>query len=301
MRRSPKRHQQVILTQGLHARLHVGLFSRHLQWTSVEHAIDVTRQIGFDAIEWAVRPGGHISPERVETDLPKVVESTRKAGLAVTMIATAIQDARSPYADAIVRTAHGLGIRYYRGGMFRYDYGRDIEQQLEALKPRVATLVDLNRQHGMTIAYHTHSGAGNIGGNVWDLWMVIKQFDPAVIGLNYDTAHATSRGGPIGWTDAAHAALPYIRGLAVKDFNWKRAADGTWTVEFCPIGAGMVDFTRVFALLKSGGFSGPINIHLEHSNLLGSDVGTWTLDMPRERFVTIVKRDLDQVRTLMRD
>jgi len=163
------------------ARLQVGLFSRHLQWTNVERAIDVTRQIGFDAIEWAVRPGGHISPERVETDLPKVVESSRKAGLAVTMIATAILDARSPYAEAILRTAQGLGIRYYRGGMFRYDYHGDLEQQLDALKPRVATLVELNQKYGMTIAYHTHSGPGNIGGNVWDLWTVIKQFDPEII------------------------------------------------------------------------------------------------------------------------
>src|SRR6185295_6970015 len=74
------------------ATLPVGLFSRHLQWTSVERAVEIAREIGFDAIEWAVRPGGHISPERVETDLPKVVALTRQAGLAVSMIATAILD-----------------------------------------------------------------------------------------------------------------------------------------------------------------------------------------------------------------
>jgi len=282
------------------ARLQVGLFSRHLQWTNVERAIDVTRQIGFDAIEWAVRPGGHISPERVETDLPKVVESSRKAGLAVTMIATAILDARSPYAEAILRTAQGLGIRYYRGGMFRYDYRGDLEQQLDALKPRVATLVELNQKYGMTIAYHTHSGPGNIGGNVWDLWTVIKQFDPEIIALNYDTGHTTARGG-IGWIDAARVALKYIRCLAIKDVAWKRRPDGTWVSEFCPIGAGMVDFKGVFTLLRSGGFRGPINIHIEHDNLLGSDVGTWTLDMSRDRFMTIVKYDLDQVRRLMKE
>ena len=147
----------------------VGLFSRHLQWTGVEEAIDVTRQIGFDAIEWAVRPGGHISPERVEIDLPKVVDLTRKAGLAVPMIATAILDAQSPHVDAILRTAHGLGIRDYRGGMFTYDYTGDLERQLDALKPRVASLAALNQKYGMTVAYHTHSGRGNIGGGVWDL------------------------------------------------------------------------------------------------------------------------------------
>lgn len=282
------------------AKLQVGLFSRHLQWTNVEDAIDITRQIGFDAIEWAVRPGGHISPERVETDLPKVVELTRKAGLACPMIATAILDAHSPHAENILRAAHGLGIRFYRGGMFRYDYNGNLAKQLDALKPRIATLVDLNRKYGMTIAYHTHSGRGNIGGNVWDLWMVIRQFDPDLVALNYDTAHTTARGGT-GWVEAAHVALEYIRCLAVKDFTWQRRRDGTWDVEFCPIGAGMVDFKGVFGLLASAGFKGPINIHLEHDGLLGSDIGTWKLDMPRERFIKIVQYDLDRVRTLMKD
>ena len=151
----------------------------------------------------------------------------------------------------------------------------------------------------MTIAYHTHSGRGNIGGNVWDLWMVIRQFDPQIIGLNYDTGHTTSRGG-YGWIDAAQVALKYIRCLAIKDFAWKRRGDGTWAVEFCPVGAGMVDFKAVFTLLRSAGFSGPINIHLEHDDLLGSDVGTWTLNMSRDRFVAIARHDLDQVRTLLK-
>jgi len=289
-----------VVEQNASRTLRVGLFSRHLQWTSVEDAIDVAHHIGFDAIEWAVRPGGHIDPARVETDLPKVVELTRNAGLSVPMIATDIVDAQSPRVEAILETAHGLGMRYYRSAMFRYDYTSDLERQLEALKPRVAALADLNRQHSMTIAYHTHSGRGNIGGNVWDLWLVIRSLDPQLVALNYDTAHTAIRGGN-GWADAAHAALKYIRCLAVKDFTWTRAANGTAVAEFCPLGTGMVDFKAVFALLRSASFNGPINLHLEHSNLLGSDVGKWKLDITRDRFIAIVKRDLDALRTMLRD
>ena len=279
--------------------MRVGLFSRHLQWTGVEDAIDVARRIGFDAIEWAVRPGGHITPQRVESELPKVVELTRQAGLAVPMIATAILDARSPRVEAILETAHGLGVTFYRAGSFRYDYSGDLLQQLEALKPRVASLLELNHKYQISVAYHTHSGLGNVGGNVWDLLTVIKPLDPRLVCLNYDTAHATIRNGAIGWTDAAHAALPYIRSLAVKDFRWARRPDRTWAVEYCPIGDGMVDFKGVFALLKSARFDGPINVHLEHDDLLGSDVGTWKLAMPRQRFIDITKRDLDAVRKLV--
>ena len=278
-------------------RLQVGIVSRHLQWTNLEDAIALAAEAGFDAIEWNVRAGGHVTPERVEQELPRAVELTRKAGLAVVMITTSIQDARSPHAEAILRAAHGLGIRYYRGGeYFRYDYTRDLSAQLEALKPRIAGLAELNRTYATTWAYHTHSAPGMIGGNIWDIWSVIKDFDPAVIGLNYDTGHATARGG-VGWVDAAHVAHRHIACLAIKDVKWERRADGRWASEFCPVGEGMVDFAAVFAFLKSIRFAGPVNIHYEHHGLLGTDVGTWKLEMPRREFLDVVKRDLERIRT----
>ena len=68
------------------ARLQVGIVSRHLQWTTLEDAIELAHRAGYDAIEWNVRTGGHVPPDRVEEMLPRAVELTRKAGLAVPMI-----------------------------------------------------------------------------------------------------------------------------------------------------------------------------------------------------------------------
>jgi L-ribulose-5-phosphate 3-epimerase len=279
--------------------LQVGIVSRHLQWTDLDGAIAVAKEAGFDAIEWNVRKGGHVAPERVEQELPRAVEATRQAGLAATMITTSIQDAQTPYAEAILRTAKALGIRYYRGGeYFRYDYKGDLLQQIEALKPRIASLAALNQKYGTTWAYHTHSAPGMIGGNVWDIWSAIKDFDPASIGLNYDTGHTTARGGA-GWIDAAHVAQRHIACLAIKDVTWQRRPDGRWATEFCPVGEGMVDFKAVFGYLKSVGFAGPVNIHYEHHGLLGTDLGTWKLAMPRVEFLGIVTKDLVTLRRLM--
>jgi len=274
----------------------VGLVSRHVQWTGLEDAIDLAAQIGFDSIEWNVREGGHIEPSRVERELPHAVELTRKAGLAVTMITTSIQDAKSPHAEAILQTMSGLGIRYYRGGQyFRYDYAADVWQQLQALKPRMAGLAALNEKYKTTVAYHTHSGGGTIGGNIWDFWEVIRDLDPRTVGLNYDIGHATARGGN-GWIDAAHVVADRISALAIKDFLWVRSPKGGWRAEWCPLGEGMIDLHRLFTLLKGHGFTGPINIHYEHNDLLGTDVGKWKLSMTRERFIEIVAKDLRYVR-----
>lgn len=287
----------------------IGLVSRHVQWTDLEGAIDVARRIGFDEIEWNVRAGAHILPERVEKDLPRAVDLTRKAGLEVRMITTSIQDAASPHAEAIIETASGLGIKVYRGGQyFRYDYTADLKQQLEALKPRVATLAALNEKHGTTVAYHTHSSRGIIGGNIWDFWTVLRDFDPRLVGLNYDIGHATARGG-LGWVDGAHVVAPMIRAAAIKDFRWtkghrdqdralraKEPDTAAWGVDWQPLGEGMVDFPRFFTFLKTINFSGPTNLHLEHNDLLGTDVGTWKLHITPARFIEIVKKDLDYLR-----
>jgi L-ribulose-5-phosphate 3-epimerase len=281
--------------------LKIGIVSRHLQWAPLEEAIDVSAALGFDAIEWNVRTGGHVDPARVEHELPRVVERTKKAGLAVEMITTSIQDAKSPHVEAILQTASGLGIRHYRGGQyFRYDYARDVWQQLQDLKPRVAALAELNAKYGTTVAYHTHSGAGNIGGNIWDFWEVIKDFEPRVVGLNYDIGHAAARGGS-GWIDGAHLVARHITALAVKDARWAPSPKGGWRAEFVPLGDGIIDLKRTLDVLKRVNFDGPINIHYEHNELLGTDLGKWTLPMPRERFMTIVGKDLAYVRQQVRE
>lgn len=282
-------------------KLKVGIVSRHLQWTSVEDAIELAKTAGYDAIEWNVRTGGHVSPDRVERDLPRVIELTRKAGLVTPMITTSIQESSSPHAEAILGTAHGLGIRFYRGGQyFRYDYKAPLLPQIDALKPRIASLVALNQKYGMTWAYHTHSGNGNIGGNVWDIWMAIREFDPSLIALNYDTAHTAIRGGN-GWIDAARVALPFIKCVAIKDPHWEQVPGRGWVPEFVPLGEGLVDFKARFELLKSAGFDGPVNVHFEHHGLLGTNVGTWKLEMPRAEFLAIIKQDLDRLRAAMRE
>jgi L-ribulose-5-phosphate 3-epimerase len=273
----------------------IGIVSRHLQWTDLDGAVAVAKEAGFDAIEWNVRKGGHVAPERVEQELPRAIEATRKAGLAATMITTSIQDAQSPFAEPILRAAHAANIRWYRGGeYFRYDYAKPLIPQLEALKPRLAGLAALNRKYGTTWAYHTHSAPGMIGGGVWDIWQAIRDFDPASIALNFDIGHATARNGA-GWIDAATVVAPFIAALAVKDARWEKGSRG-WRAEFVPIGEGIIDLTRMAGVLDRVGFAGPINIHYEHSGLLGTDLGTWTLPITRERFLEIVRKDLEAVR-----
>src|SRR5579862_1257819 len=152
----------------------VCIFSKHLQWLSIGDAAALAAEAGYDGVDITVRDGGHVEPERAADELPAAVQAVRKAGLEVPMITAGIVDARSPHAEAILRTAKALGIRHYRWGGFSLDARQSIPQQIADAKPRVRELAALNKQYGICAMYHTHSGAGLLGASIWDLYLLLK-------------------------------------------------------------------------------------------------------------------------------
>ncbi len=200
-------------------KLTVDAYSRHLQWlrTADEVAAAVV-EMAFDGLDITVRPyPGHVNPEKVAEELPPFVNTIRKHGLQVRTITCPITDADSPNAEAILATASSLGITHYWWGTFRYEQGKPVMPQLEALKPRVAKLAALNAKYKMTAMYHTYSGSGTVGAAIWDLLYVLKEFDPKQVGFHYDIGHMTNAGGNGTWALNMRAAGPYIAGISAKD------------------------------------------------------------------------------------
>lgn len=246
------------------AKLKVSVFSKHLQFLADEALADRTAEIGFDGIDLAVRKGGHVDPSRVRSDLPKLVGIIRHRGLEVTMLTTDIVDTDTPYAEEILRSMSELGIRHYRWGGFKYDTTRAIPQQLDALKPRIAKLAALNARYKATAMYHTHSGINLVGAPIWDLYILLKDFDPDAVAVNYDIGHATVEGGFGGWIDSFNVVRSHLRGVAVKDFLWAKDAKGNWRPEWTPIGQGMVRLPQFFEMLAAARFAGPLQMHFEY-------------------------------------
>jgi L-ribulose-5-phosphate 3-epimerase len=280
--------------------LKICVFSKHFQWTDVTEAAALAKQIGFDGIDLTVRKAGHVLPENVERDLPKAIEIIRKEGLLAPMITAEIVDAKTPHAEAILRTASGLGIHHYRWGDFPYDYARPLADQLEEMKPRVAALAQLNEKYKMAAMYHTHSGLRRVGAPIWDLWYVLKDMDPRWVGINYDIGHATVEGGVAGWVDSARLIRKFMRGVALKDFKWGQNARGQWAPQWCAAGEGMVNFAGFFEILKTQNFNGPVQLHFEYPGLGGADGGKPKLEIPKEKLVAQMRKDLEHVKKLMR-
>jgi sugar phosphate isomerase/epimerase len=280
-------------------KLKVASFSKHLQVLQGEALAAGAAEIGFDGIDLAVRKGGHVEPARVRQDLPKLVATIRSHGLEVPMLTTDIVDAETPYTEDVLKTMSELGIRHYRWGTFRYDADRPIAKQLDELKPRVAKLAALNSRYQTGAMYHTHSGIGLVGASIWDLYIVLKDLDPQAVGVNYDIGHATIEGGFGGWINSLRITGPHLRGVAVKDFLWEKDKKG-WKANFKPLGTGMAHLPQFFSMLATAHFSGPLQLHFEYP-LGGAEGGKSSIAIPKEEVFAAMKRDLQQLRSYLKD
>jgi len=276
-------------------RLKVAIFSKHLQFLQGEALAKAAADIGFDGIDITVRKGGHVQPERVQQDLPPLVRIIRRHGLGVPMITADIVDAQSPFAADILRTMADLEIRNYRWGGFRYVAGQPYPAQLDRMKPRIAQLAALNSRYHACAMYHTHSGTGVVGASIWDLYILLKDFDPHAVGVNYDVGHAVIEGGVGGWIDSFHITGPHLRGIAVKDFIWARDSTGNWKPQWKPLGEGMVHLPQFFTMVAEAGFAGPLQLHFEYR--LGGETNTSGTGVTDPALVfTDMKRDLAKLR-----
>ena len=279
-------------------KLKVAVFSKHLQFVQGEELAKAAAGVGFDGIDIALRKGGHIEPATVAKDLPALVAILRQHELEVPMVTTDIADTETPFAEDILKAASALGIRNYRFGAYKWDAAKPYDAQLEAMKPRLAKLAALNARYGMCAMYHTHSGVGVVGASIWDLWYLMRDLDPAAIGINFDVEHATIEGGLGGWIDSFKIAGKYLRGIAIKDFAWGKDAKGVAQAQWKPIGEGMVKLPQFFGMVAETPFSGPVQMHYEYP-LGGANNGNRTITIPKEDVFAAMKKDLDKTRAMM--
>ena len=275
----------------------VNIFSKHLQWLDYRGMAETAAEVGFDGVDLTVRPKGHAEPERVEDDLPRAVEAVKKAGLRVEMIVSSAGDPRDERTEAILKTAGGLGIQYYRMAYFRYDTTRDIRTQLLELKPAFRDLAAMNKQYGIAATHQNHAGEKYVGAALWDLHTLIRDLDPRWIGSQYDIRHATAEGGTT-WTVSLRLLSKFINTLAIKDFVWAKS-NGKWRTQNVPLGEGMVDFAKFAGMLKQLKVIVPMSLHIEYP-IAGADHGAKTLTGDKSIVLNAMRRDLTFCRNLIK-
>ncbi|MBE0536491.1 MAG: sugar phosphate isomerase/epimerase [Phycisphaerae bacterium] len=270
------------------------LFSKHLQWLDYERMSEAAAALELDGLDLTVRPGGHVQPERVKEDLPRAVEAMKKAGLTIDMMTTGINDPRDKHTRAVLETAAALGFKHYRMGYFKYDLNHSIPEQLDEWRPMFKDLAAMNKHYRLHGAYQNHAGRNYLGAPIWDLWQLIGRIEPQELGCQFDIRHATVEGGQ-AWPIDFKLIAPHITSIIAKDFYWENSGSG-WNPVNCPLGAGMVQFSQYFDMVKRNQVAGPLSLHLEY-NLGGAEHGRQPTTMSEKNVFDAIGRDLTKVKT----
>ena len=276
-------------------KMKICIFSKQLQWLDFNDMASAVAEMGFDGIDLTVRSNGHVLPERVGEDLPKAVEAANKSGIKILMISTDIQDAKSPQADTILKTASSLGIHYYRSGGLNYKKDLDMSDNLDQIKPKFISLAGLNKKYGLHSDYLNHSGEG-FGASLWDLWITLRDLDPKYVGSQFDVKHA-SIDGPFSWPITFKLLHKYIKTLCIRDFRWDKRND-IWDIQPVPLGEGMVDFKKYFNVIKQFQISGPISLMCDY-DLGGAENGQKKLTKPGNEVLQAMKKDLNSLKQFL--
>ena len=235
------------------------VFTKPFQSLSYDDLADIIAELGFDGIEGTIRPGGHITPEQVPDELPKMVEALRKRKLELTIMASGINNANDKLNIQQLQVAARLGVKRYRMGYYKYDLKKPVRKQLDELRPTLKDLVALNKELGMQAIYQNHSGSNYVGAPLWDLHELFKEHNPKHLAVGLDMAHVTAE-GTRSWPIQANLVRAHIGALYVKSFRWENNKRRN-----CPLNEGIVDPKYPRQLIKSG-FKGPINLHEEYIN-----------------------------------
>lgn len=277
-----------------HATININMFSKGLEWMDYDALTDTLVAAGFNGIDLTVRGGGHVLPENVERDLPKIVEIAKAKGLAIPMMVTSIVDPGNPMTERILKTASQAGIKHYRMGYLSYDPKLSIQETFQKHKSTLQRLADLNHTYGIQAGYQNHQGT-NLGASVWDIWYLVQELDNRLVSLQYDAAHAQAE-GVNSWANTLRVVSPQIGSLPLKDYKWE-VVDGRLRTKYAPIGEGMVNFKTFFQRIKEANLVRPFSLHFEYPLLNEADKDL-SVTGKMKKIIPVLNRDVRKIQEL---
>jgi L-ribulose-5-phosphate 3-epimerase len=221
-----------------------------------EEAAAITAEAGIDGIDCPVRPGGEILPDHAGSELPQYAAALRKRGLQLPLLTTAITSVSSPRTEDILRTAKKLGVQYYRLGFVNTQTDAPPGKQVREIRAQLKDLAALNKEIGIGAIFQNHSPSGRsyVGGDLTEMYDIVKDFDPAQIGVAFDIGHALVVHGD-DWRRHFEKLKSHLKVAYVKDVK----PPGRWV----PFGEGDVGSTSYFKLLRQMGYRAPVSLHIE--------------------------------------
>ena len=285
-----------ILSDAMQEKPTISSFSKIFQFLNYDELAALFKDSGLDGIDLSLRKGGHVEPENVEKDLPKVVKAAQKYGISVPSIVTDILDTDDPLTERVLKTASDNGVKYYRLAYYSYNYKLSIPANLENFRVKMERLGEMNAKYNITGGYQNHYGS-RFGSSLWEIWEVIKNMDKTKIGCFYDVHHGVAEGA-LSWGNAMRLIAPNTTTLYIKDF-YPVMTKSNIRIVTCQLGEGIVNFKDFFKLRKELNLDKlPFCLHVEY-DLFNEDEKNLSHAEKYKRALFVMKRDTDTLKNMI--
>ncbi|MGA2255500.1 MAG: sugar phosphate isomerase/epimerase family protein, partial [Thermoguttaceae bacterium] len=225
-----------------------------------EQSAQTTAEASLDGVDCAVRPKGEILPEQAAEQLPRYADVLAKYKLRLLLMTTDIHGVDSPHAREILNTGKKLGARDYRLGNWLHQPEVPAKKLCAEIRSRLKELAAMNGELGVCALVQNHSswagkGRGPAGGDLDELYDLVKDFDPQRIAVAFDLGHAIIAHGD-AWRGRFEKLRPHIRVVYVKDVQRPD--------RFVPFGQGEFGQSGFFPMLAKMNYRAPLSLHVEY-------------------------------------
>jgi sugar phosphate isomerase/epimerase len=236
------------------------LYSPVLIQVGYEELGPILKTLGVDGCDLALGPAGHVRPEHFDLDFERAIEAINGSGVDVAVLSTEYTSLNDPTIRTMAGFAGQMGVPLFRAGHWKYPAGGDVESRLGEVQRDIAQLAAIARAVNMAVAIQ--NVPGDVGGAVWDTWVLLRSMDAHTVGFDFDAGYAVQGSGP-GFDVALRLALPRLKMVTARDFYWSKEV-GAWKRVACPLGEGMVDWPKFISALARARFLGPISVTVDY-------------------------------------
>lgn len=238
----------------------LGFSTYGMKTLKTEEAIRQVADIGFDAIEIAVRPDWDSAPGNMPSDRRTAVgRQLKESGLKLTSLMEHMEPSPSDdeHRKHLIRLAEvcELAAAWSTGAKPLVQTtlgGGEWEKKKEFYRDRVGDWLEVAKEQEVVLAIKPHRGGG-MSRPSEAVWLIQQLGNSKWLRMVYDYSHYAFRNLPL--EDTIKTALPYTAHIAVKD----PVQQGDRVVFDLPGTHGTVDFPLLFRKFYDGGYRGDMS------------------------------------------
>ncbi|MBN1249683.1 MAG: sugar phosphate isomerase/epimerase [Anaerolineae bacterium] len=234
------------------------VFTKPWKTVSLEELGEFVAGLGFDGIEFPVRPGYQVEPESVAT-LPDAAQTLGEFGVKILSVA-------GPTDEATIAACAEAGVPTIRV-MAPIQRGESYPEAEARYRRTYDALVPLLDRYGVQLGVQNHFG--RFVANAVGLQRLVAPYDPRHIAIVWDAAHEALNGNDLDL--ALDLAWSHLCMVNLKNAYWRRvngpeAELAAWQVYWTAGRHGQASWPSVVADLKARGYEGVVCLPAEYTD-----------------------------------